>query len=385
VTLPQAWTFWADVGVPPYTPLGMVRAVNFSCNWVLSGFGQGQAEIPIAEGGLSRDLLLQFWGYRLWAFYGGNPIWAGMPTGLVDAGGDSVAVSLAELPGYLGVKQYATNQVYTNVEQTTIAADLAARLDNIGVPRVIVPGSGVLRSRTFTYLMGQSRAQLLADFCNVTNAPEFRSEYAMSGGRPQCSFKIAFPRCGGASGLGLVMPGGVVSAQATWGSDKFRTRTFSVGDLGPNAATTANRPVEVRVLPQAGVPEVDCVDDHPGDTQRATISDLADTYASIYASPVLELTAVMPASAPAVGTYNVGDDVAISLADPLMPTGMTGTGRLISAALDAGAGTVTWTVAVTVPPPRKSQTLLARLHRLDMGASGRLHTSLDPPPGGINP
>jgi hypothetical protein len=120
-------------------------------------------------------------------------------------------------------------------------------------------------------------------------------------------------------------------------------------------------------------------------TVRAEVAEYADTYASIYANPVLELTAVMPASAPPVGSYNVGDDVAISLADPLMPSGMTGTGRLIKADLNAGAGTVDWTVAVTVPPPRPSQTLLSRLHRLDMGASGRIHTSLDPPPGGINP
>ena len=364
-----------------------MQVIGFTCSWALSGFGSGEAVIPIGGNAMGRLDLLKFYGWRLWAYYGGQPVWAGLPTGLADNGGQAVTVSLTELPGYLQVKQYVMAQTYSQIEQTTIAGDLAARLDNIGVPRIIVPGAGVKRDRTYVYLDGQSRGDLLTSLCQVTNGPEFRSEYTLDGsGNPLCSLRIAYPRAGsGASSLALVVPGGAASFTATWSSDTMRTRTFAVGDLPPGASSGATKPVTLVVIPQAGIPELDQVDDWPGVTNAGTLSDRANTNASIYATPALAVEAVLPANAPPLGSYAMGDDVAVALADPLVPSGYTTMGRLTAASADAAAGTVTWTVAITQPQPRRTASLAARLATLDRKVVGLFHQNLTPPPGGTNP
>lgn len=385
VTLPESWTFWADASVPPYTAIGPVDVLSFTCSWALSDFGAGEAEIAVERGGLSRNDLLGFYRWRLWAFYGGTPVWAGLPTALTDEGGASVKVALDELPAYLNRKVYATTHTYTGVEQTTIAADIASRLDNIGVPRVLVPGAGRNRDRTYDYLGQNNRGDMLKELAGVQNGIEFRAEYAMSAGRPGCTLKIAYPRAGGATGLGLVLPGGPVSVSAQWTSDLMRTRTFEVGDLPNNAASTAQRPVAYLDAEQTGLPELDVATDRPGVVLTSTLNEYASSDSSIYGSAALALTATMPVSDPALGDYGVGDDVAVQMADPLLPSGIATTGRLTAMQADAGAGTVAWTVAITQPPPAPTHSLARRLRLLDRNQKGAFRRSLVPPPGGINP
>jgi len=293
VASPQGWTFWADNATPPYAPIGQVACTAFTCTWALSGFGAAEAVIPVAQGAMGRLDLLKFYSYRLWAYYGPTLVWGGLATGLSDDGGPAVTVALAELPGYLNVKQYATTQTYTQVEQTTIAGDLAGRLDNIGVPRLLTPGSGFKRNRTYTYLQGQSRGDLLEQLTQVTGGPEFRSEYSLdTNGRPVCALHIAYPRVGSStSGLALVVPGGAVTFTSTWTSEQMRTRTFSVGDLPPNSPGTATKPSVLVVQTQAGVPEIDHVDDWPGVTDTSTLTERANTFAAVYAQPAFTGTA----------------------------------------------------------------------------------------------
>jgi hypothetical protein len=293
-------------------------------------------------------------------------------------------VALTELPGYLARKAYATNQVYSQVEQTSIAGDLAARLDNVGVPRVLQAGSGVKRDRTYTYLQ-DNRGNLLTELAQVTNGIEFRSEYAIGGnGLPTCTLRIAYPRVGGNTNLALVVPGGAASYTLTWSADQMRTRTFAVGTTPPNAPTTATKPVSVVVTPQAGVPELDTVEDFSGVSVASTLTEYANSDSARYARPTLALEAVQPAEAPAIGGYAVGDDVSVDMADPLIPGGLYTIGRLGSASLDAAAGTVTWEVAVIFPPPDRL-TLARGLGKLTRTMASALHNSLQAPPGGINP
>jgi hypothetical protein len=386
VALPARWTFWADGSVAPYAPIGAVSVQSFSCMWALSGFGNAEAVIPVPGNVMGRLDLLKFYGWRLWAYYGQTLVWGGMATGLVDDGGPVVTVSLVELPGYLNVKQYATTRTYSQVEQTTIAGDLAARLDNIGVPRLLTPGPGKLRDRTYTYLQGQSRGDLLTQLCQVQNGPEMRSEYAPDvNGKPTCTLHIAYPRVGtGASGLALVVPGGATTFQSTWASDQYRTRTFSVGDNPPGASASTPKPSIIVSQPQAGVPEIDHVDDWPGVTDTATLTDRANTNAAVYGSPSFTVTATVPVNAPPLGTYAIGDDVAVALADPLVPAGYTTMGRLVGAIADAAAGTVAWTVAITAPPPIH-RSLTTDLRRIDRHLTNVMHQNLGTPPGGTNP
>lgn len=460
-TLPGPWTFWVDQSVAPYTPFGQLILSGFTCTSLLSDYGAGQAIIPVATSPMTRPNLLAFWTWRLWALYNGRPVWAGCPTGLVDEGGTSVTVSLTELPGYLARKQYATSRNYSQVEQTSIAADLAANLANIGVSVVTQAGSGVKRDRLYGYLEDTSRGDLLTSLMQVNNGAQFRAEYALdpSTALPGCTLRIAYPRvglAGNASGLALVVPGGAASFQATWSSDMMRTRTFAVGDVpqvntppfpasghlvtsgyseavvavisggtwggsgnvtvngstagtgpgsytipplgsitltysgtGSNAPTwnwnaaSQEHPVQTDIRPQAGVPPLDSADDWPGVSWVPTLTERAATNATIYAGPTLALTAVMPVGDPLLGTYGVGDDVSVVLADPLLPAGLATTGQLTEIDIDAAAGTVTWTVAITAPPPRLTTRLSVRLAATDARLRAGFHNNIVSPPTGI--
>lgn len=355
--LPGAWTFWADRAVSPHAAYGQVQVTGFSYSSELSGFGSGEATILIEGNALTRMDLLGFYSWRLWAFYDGVPVWGGLPTGLHDDGSSAVKVSLTELPGYLLRKAYATAQTYTGAEQTQIAKDIAQRLDNIGVAIVTDPGPGKTRDRTYVFLEGDSRGAMLTALAEVSNGPEFRAEYAIdTSGLPTCTLKIAYPRvgvAGAASGLALPVPGGAISFQLEWSAEQMRTRTFAVGDVPDGAASSALKPVIQVTAPQAGVPTVDGADDHPHVVLMSTLQEKADTAAQIYAKPAVTLTAVMPVTAPPLGTYGLGDDVAVTLADPLMPAGFNATGELTKIDVDAAAGTASWEVSITLPKPRK--------------------------------
>jgi len=381
------WTFFADSAVAPFADIGPVQVVAFTAGWQLSGFGSGEATIAIGpKSALTRAMLMQLWTWRLWAFYQGEPVWAGCATGVIDQGNQTVTVSLSELTGYLALKQYALNHTYTGAEQCSIAADLASPLSNIGVAVATQPGPGQNRDRTYTFLQS-SRAQMLTDLSQVISGPEFRSEYSAGSGGvgAACTLRIAYPRVGSASGLAVVVPHGAISFRTTWAGDMMRTRTFAVGDLAPNAPTTATKPVVTIVAPQAGVPELDHVDDWPGVSVAATLNEYASSYSQSYAQPALSLEVVMPLMSPLLGSYLVGDDVAVSLADPLVPSGLNATGRLTALQLDAGTGTVTWTVSISLPHPRPYASLSAQLTALHRKTAGIFHNSLAAPPGGINP
>lgn len=386
--LPGSWTFYADGAVAPYRPFGIVTVTGFSATAALSDFGSGQAIIPIENNALGRADLLRFYSYRLWAYYQGLPVWAGFGTGLADDGGSAVQVALTELPGYLNRKQFAATATYTTAQdQTQAAADLAIRLDNVGVPRIIDAGPGHTRSLVYGYLDGQSRGDLLTALAQLQNGPQFRAEYAVGAGSlPSCTLRIAYPRvglAGNASGLAIVVPGGAVSFSATWDTANMRNRTFAVGDLPDGAASGTKRPVVTDIRPQAGIPTLDAADDWPGITDNAQLTDLAATSATIYANPTLTLTAVMPVSAPALGTYGVGDDVSVALADPLVPAGYVASGQLARADIDAAAGTVTWAVTITAPSGRPSRSLLGRLAAAERRLAAMAHNNMPTPPGGI--
>jgi hypothetical protein len=409
--MPSEWTFWADqadardppngygtgaVNRPGYRletePIGPVQVTGFTCSWALNGWGNAEVVIPInQEGSITRRDLLRFYGWRLFASYGGVPVWAGLPTGLEDTGGAAVTMAFVELPGYLDRKQHAMryNTPGGGTEQTRIGADLAARYENIAVPIVQDPGPGFLRVRSYDYLEGQSRAELLQNLCAVIQGPQFRSEYDVNPatGRPRCTVRIAYPRVGRqGSGLGLTVPGQGVDFSAKWDGEIKRTRTFACGDLPDTAAANARRPIVMVVAEQLGIPNVDTVEDYPGVVLRNTLQERANAQAAIYGDPSLEITATMPLTDPLITSYGVGDDVVVNITDELMPEGLVVVGQLAELAADAIEGTATWTVTIPQPPPRVGQEFVStRLSQIDsqLGRIWRAAGRIEPLPAGI--
>jgi hypothetical protein len=368
------FTFWADMIVGG-TALGPVDVAAFTCTSRLSGFGTGQATLDLPCG-IDTTRLLRLWSWRLWCFYEGAPIWCGVPTGVTDDGGAQVGLTLTELPGYLSKRQFDVypKQVYTQVEQTVIAADLAAPLSAVGVAVATSAGAGVLRDRTYQYLDGPSRADLLTNLSQVISGPQFRAEYAMTtGGLPSCTLRIAYPRVGsGAAGLGAAVPGALAYSGA-WDADQLRTRTFAVGEVADDAAAGTPAPVAVKDAPQSDLPRLDAVDDWPGVIVQATLADRANTASQQQAAPALALTVTPQDAYPALPLYGVGDDVTVRIQTPLTPGGQTVTGRLVQIDIDAAAGSAAWTVSVPMPPPKVRETLTGRLGRIDAKVAGLFH------------
>ena len=364
-----AWTWWADTTVGGHAPLGPLRPVAFSCNWVLNNAGAGSITLPFdaSQNAIDPTRVLRLWAWRVWAFYNGTPIWCGCPTGVTDTGAVGVSYTLTELPGYLARRQYdvVAGQVYNGVEQTSIANDLAAPLGDVGVAVLPQPGAGTLRWRTYTYLQND-RLSMLAELAGVIGGPEYRSEYSSSGGLPVCTLRIAYPRVGSTqTALGVQVPGAGVDYQAQWDADNLRTRTFAVGDVAANAPVTAVKPVMIKDAPQADLPRLDAVDDWPGTVVTQTLTDDANAYAAKYAQPTLQLTADATLTSPVLGSYGVGDDVTVNIVSPLLPGGYTVTGRLQQIDADAVAGTSKWTVAVTIPAPKARPTITSAIAALN--------------------
>jgi hypothetical protein len=366
VPVPGLWTFHADHTVGGAS-LGPVRVSAFTCTSKLSDFGTGSVTV-LLPCGLDEARLLRLWSWRLWALYEGTPVWCGVPTGIQDAGTQAVTLTLAEITGYLVKRMFDVkpNKVYTQVEQCAIAAEIAAPLADVGVRIVTSPATAFLRDRTYDYL-GNTRAELLVNLAQVIDGPEFRAEYASAAGGPQCTLRIAHPRVGsGASGLGVTMPGSALGYSAAWDADQLRTRTYALGEADQSAGTeNPPKPVAIADRPQADLPRLDATDDYPGVTVASTLTERAATGAAQHAVPALKLTASPSEAYPDLRGYGVGDDVTVHVITPLLPDGLTVTGRLVQVDIDAAAATAAWTVSVAVPPPQTRESLTGRLGRLD--------------------
>lgn len=375
VPLPGRWTFWADQIVSPFAPLGPVDVAAFQCSTKLSGFGTGQVTL-VLPCGLDPAIVTKLWGWRLWAMFDGVPYFCGIPSGLTETGQAAVVLTLTELPGYLVKRAWDVfpSKTYTQVEQVSIAADIAAPAADVGVVVVAQnPGGAFLRDRQYDYLVN-NRADLLGQLSQVAGGPEFRAEYSMAAGSPVCTLRIAFARVGSAAAqLAARIPGNLLTYQAQWDSDLLRTHTFAVGDLPYNAAAGAARPVKVVDNAQAGLPRLDYVDDFPGVVLASTLAERASANSTSYQTAVLTLTATVPTDFPEVTSYGPGDDVTITATTPLYPDGLVIPAWLTQVDVDAAASTAAWTMQTTRPPTRHRETVTQRINRIDRMTAGQFH------------
>jgi hypothetical protein len=383
VALPGKWTFWAESMVGSQV-LGMVDVGGFYCVKRLNDFGYGNVTLNLPCG-LDSETMLTLWSWRLWAFYAGEPYWCGVPTGLQDAdGSERVQFTMTELPGYLRKRQMDTwpDRRFVQWEQTAIARELAQPVEEVGVQIITEPGSpAVLRDRTYEYLEGGSRGQLLANLAGVLQGPEWRSEYRMlSTGRPQCVLRIAYPRVGSdEAGLGVSVPGAILAYRYQMDSDRLRTRTFAVGDLPQDAAEDAKRPVIIAMLDNPRLPRLDAVDDWPGTVNLSTLRERAITNATIYSIPSQEVQGSPPESYPVLTSYGPGDTVTVRAVTPLIPEGIEFAARLTQVEVNAATGIATWHAMFLSPPQATRTSINGAIERLTTGARQLFYS------GGLQP
>jgi hypothetical protein len=377
IPLPDRWTFWADTMIGA-TPLGMVDVSSFYCVKRLSGFGHGNVTVNLPCG-IPGDVLRRLWSWRLWAMYGGEPYWCGVPTGLADQNGSAhVQLTLTELPGYLTKRAWDVypDRRYVNTEQTQIARDIAEPVADVGVIIITDPGTGYRRDRTYEFLESGNRGTLLSNLAGVLQGPEFRTEYRMNpaSARPECILRIAYPRVGNdGPGLGITVPGAAVGYRAQWDSDELRTVTFAVGDVPSDAPEGTPRPVAIQRRPQPDLPRLDAVDDWPGTILQSTLNERAITGAERQAAPALNMTASPPEELPDITGYGPGDTVTVRAVTPLIPEGMEVAGRLSQIEVNAAEGVATWTIIGSTPAPVTRETVNDRLERIDSTVAQMFH------------
>jgi hypothetical protein len=91
------------------------------------------------------------------------------------------------------------------------------------------------------------------------------------------------------------------------------------------------------------------------------------------------VTCTQPQDAPPLSTYGVGDNVALSLATPMMPQALTATGRLVKIEANANTGIVTWGTVIADPQPRPALSLAGQLSDLFVHQAGTWHRRLGTP------
>jgi hypothetical protein len=381
--LPGEWTFWAETMRPPHRQLGMIDVSSFYCVKRVSAFGHGNMTVNLPCG-LDSETLINLWSWRVWAFYAGEPYWCGVPTGLQDQDGSAhVQFTLIELPGYLTRRQQdqhpflefgSAGPPEVTVEQTFIARQLAEPVQEVGVVLSADAGPGKGRRRKYEYLEGGSRGQLLINLCGVLDGPEFRTEYrAGANGRPQCVLRIAYPRVGSDSGLGVAVPGAVVNYRFQMDSDQLRTRTFAVGDLPSDAPEGAVRPVAITAIDNPNLPRLDAVDDWPGTILESTLWERSSTATVINSIPAQEVTGAPPESHPSILTYGPGDTVTVRAVTPLIPEGIEFQARLLQVEVNAATGIANWSAALTSPAQATRTSINGAITALSKQASQVFH------------
>jgi hypothetical protein len=365
--LPGRWTVWAD----RYdgTPLGPIQTTRLHWSATLSGYGSGEMELVVSESPLDFTDLMRLWSWRAWVLYNDRPLWCGMPSAIISASLNTVTVQLTELSGYLTKRalDVAGGVRYDQIEQTQIARELAQPVEDIGMTIVTEPGSGFLRDRSYAFLEGPYRADLLTNLSQVIQGPEFRAEYGLDtiSARPFATLRIAYPRVGtpGAQ-VGFIVPGDAIDPTVTYDGQLVRTKTFAVGDLPEDGDADSDRPVQIVDRPQPLIPRLDHIDDWPGVVILQTLADRAATYSTLYDTPSLAIQGSTFETDPELGTYGLGDDVIVFVRDALHPDGMAVDGRLAGLDVDCDTGKVGWTVTVTSPPSLGRPTLSARIARV---------------------
>jgi hypothetical protein len=169
------------------------------------------------------------------------------------------------------------------------------------------------------------------------------------------------------------MPGSALAYQASWDADQLRTRTYAVGEVPQDSPEGTPKPVAVVDRPQADLPRLDMADDWPGVILASTLQERAGTAATQQAAPALKVQATPSEAYPDLRGYGVGDDVTVRVMTPLLPDGLTVTGRLVQVDVDAAAATAAWTVSLASPPPQTRPSLTARLARLDQMQRAMFH------------
>lgn len=264
-----------------------------------------------------------------------------------DSKDQHLQITAQEFESYFNRRRITSTQVFSNVDQFTIAQTLvnqaqAVTNGNIGV---IVPTntSGVTVSKTYYSYELKSVYQALLDLSRSTNGFDFNVQVSYDGGgNPQKTLVMAYPKSGVRySSTSLTapvfeFPGGNVIEYSYPEDGSVAANTVYVVGAGSNEAkliATATDSTKIT----AGWPVLEDSQNYSDITDTTLLSGLATSQVSAVSYPPTTLKIVAPPfQNPTLGSYNIGDDVRVQITDDRFPTGLDATYRLVALSVTAG-------------------------------------------------
>jgi len=260
------------------------------------------------------------------------------------SGNQVLSINAKEFESYFDKRRITSDQVFTNIDELTIAQNLISLAQgvpfgNIGV-QVGVEISGVLVSKTYYNYEKKTYYSALQDLSRAQNGFDFNIDVAYDGsGAPTKILNLGYPRIGAdysatnPSALLFEFPAGnVVEYEYPEDGTLIANTLYALGagsNEGKLSATYQNSAILstgwALYEEQANYSDV---------TDATYLAQLAQGQVNAVSLPPTTIRLVVPAFvSPVYGSYSIGDSARLRITDERFPA--TGVGTSVQAGLDA--------------------------------------------------
>jgi hypothetical protein len=255
----------------------------------------------------------------------------------------TLTINAREFESYFEKRRITSDQVFTNIDQLTIAQNLISLAQgvpygNIGV-EIGVETSGVLVSKTYYGYEKKTYYSALQDLSRAENGFDFNIDVAYNGsGAPIKTLNLGYPRIGttysstNPSALLFEFPAGnIVEYEYPEDGSLVANTLYALG-AGSNEGKLSATYQDTTYL-TTGWALYEEQANYSDVTDATYLAQLAQGQVKAFAYPPTVIKLVAPAFVnPIYGTYSIGDSARLRITDSRFPS--TGIGTSIQAGLD---------------------------------------------------
>jgi len=312
----------------PLTGVNFTQQLNsigtFTGHLLLSGINSAALNVPNATIPARTAIYVDRDGVLVW----GGIIW----NRTFSSKDQSLTITAREFESYFEKRVITTTNVFTNVDQLTIAQTLitqaqAVSSGNIGVT-VGTETSGVLVSKTYYSYELKNVFSAIQDLSKSNAGFDFNIQVSYdSNSNPTKTLHLGYPRYGIAYSATsttvpvLELPGNMVAYEYAEDGTLAANYVYAVG-AGSNEGKLIATAVDGTKI-AAGWPVIEVMQNYSDQTDGVLLGNLASGAVSAISYPPVILKAVIPTFVdPIFGSYNVGDDVRVRITDDRFPAGL---------------------------------------------------------------
>jgi hypothetical protein len=270
----------------------------------------------------------------------GTLIWGGIIWGReYNSNAQSLGLTAREFESYFEKRVITSDQVFTSVDQLTIAQTLfnnaqAATNGNIGV---VVPSntSGVLVSRTYYGYELKQVYSAVQDLSKALNGFDFNIQVSYVGGIPTKTLQMGYPRIGtvydtnSATALVFELPAANI-IEYTYPEDGSLVantiRAIGAGSNEGKLIATAQDATKI----SAGWPVLEDQVNYTDINDSTLLTQLATGQVNAVSYPPVTMTVIVPADVtPLFTSYKIGDDARVIITDERFPSTLDQIWRIV--------------------------------------------------------